>query len=73
MYVLRANWTQELKNGVFSFLAEEKKYPPVPLEDFPDNWKKDGKKLFWKDMEVIATEDERKKLLKNVFYVLFMV
>jgi hypothetical protein len=57
-----------VKSDVLAFLNEEKKYPPPPLDNFPDNWRKEGDKVFWKDMEVIATPEEREKLLKNIYY-----
>jgi hypothetical protein len=67
-YVLRAQWTARMKSDVLSFVDEERKYPPPPFEGFPDYWRKEGDTLFWKDMEVIATPEERKKLLKKIFY-----
>ena len=67
-YVLRVQWTARMKSDVIAFLDEEKKYPPPPLDDYMDNWRKEGEKLFWKNMEVIATPEERTKLLKKIFY-----
>jgi hypothetical protein len=38
--VLREQWTALMKSDVIAFVDEERKYPPPPFENFPDNWKK---------------------------------
>jgi hypothetical protein len=29
-----------MKSDVLEFVDEERKYPPPPLDDFPDHWRK---------------------------------